>query len=446
MVHMFLYIICEWGILIRYGILYDKFLGMKLALKMKRLIIGMIGFSLVTGASYILYYEYTEHVSILVTAVMIGLAFRNEKKKALFAYLPLYIFSSFMDEFGATVWGKMSHFNPLIVIEREGVIYNICIVFVTIAILLICEMFMKEKKVFQRIVASIDAKSYILIVASLFSLTMLMSMVTFCLFVDETNQVFIRNIEKILFFVIASVLSGFLVIGNLVALVTKYKIQIEVIEAYKKKNEMESKYYQMLKQKNEEIRGFRHDFHFHIEYLRQQIEENNYEEVRTHIQELVDVDKNTVQKNKVFSGNSVIDAIIYGTVFEYGNQDIVFHYKGKMKEDIGIRDIDLITLLSNALENAVEACKMCETEKIIWLHVAQHKENIQFIVENTFKEFGSRSKERRFTSKKDSGLHGYGRLNMRQVAEKYDGVLEEEIVKGKYRVYIQLNGKREEKY
>lgn len=59
---------------------------------------------------------------------------------------------------------------------------------------------------------------------------------------------------------------------------------------------------------------------------------------------------------------------------------------------------DVTILLANLLDNAIEACKLCEDKSISGLNVFRNRENY-FIRKNTYCEMNRKKKE---------GLHGIG--------------------------------------
>ncbi|MBR1865291.1 MAG: GHKL domain-containing protein [Lachnospiraceae bacterium] len=435
-----LYVCIQLGELIRYAILYKNFLGMEYASgkgnKQVLAFVSVAGISM----SYLATARYQLIIQLVLNIVVLFLMFAGSWKVRLFAYFPLYCFNGFVDEIMAMLFGSMFHLNPLIMTEHEGYSYTAFNMALSIILLLVIDHYIQEKKPFIQFVSSIRLSEYLLISISLFSLTMLMSIVSFCLFM-ENIQIISDYLEGIVFFAVVSVLIVVLLVFFMVSLVSKRNVQDEMLRIYEQKNEMQEKYYQMLYQKNEEINSFRHDFHHHINYLQQQIRESNYVEVKKYIGALSAVDEDMVQNKREYSGNPVIDAVIYGTVITNGVSDISFHYKGRVAKQIGIKDMDLIVLLSNVLENAVEACKLCEGAKEIHMEIAGHKDNILITIWNTCSVENVSQGTSRFTSKPDIEHHGYGKQNMMRIVERYDGRIESEQKQGEYRVIIQLNQK-----
>lgn len=433
-----LYVCIQLEELIRYAILYKDFLGMEYASKKgNKWAVAFISVVCIS-MSYFADSKYQMLMLLAFNIVVLFLMFAGSWKERLFAFFPLYCFYAFVDEIMAMLFGSMFHLNPLIVTEHEGDSYTALNMALSIVLLLVIDHSIREKEPFIRFVSSIRLREYLLITISLFSLTMFMSIVSFCLFMENV-QVISDYLGGIVFFAVVSVLIVVLLVFYMVSLVSKKNIQDEMLQVYRQKNEMQEKYYQMIYQKNEEIKSFQHDFHHHINYLQQQIIASNYEEAKRYIETLSAVHEDVVQVKREFSGNPVIDAVIYGTVITNGDPDILFYYKGRVARQIGIKDIDLIVLLSNVLENAVEACELCKGAKEIHMEIAGHKDNILITIWNTCSVENLPQGTFCFTSKSDVEQHGYGKRNMMKIVERYDGRMEFEQKEGKHSVMIQLN-------
>lgn len=87
-----------------------------------------------------------------------------------------------------------------------------------------------------------------------------------------------------------------------------------------------------------------------------------------------------------------------------------------------IKPHHLYALLSNALENAVEAVRdLPEDERFIHLYI-RHQGNLCHIqVENAYQGTVALRNGVPVTHKADQNYHGFGILSMKTIAESYDG-------------------------
>ena len=88
---------------------------------------------------------------------------------------------------------------------------------------------------------------------------------------------------------------------------------------------------------------------------------------------------------------------------------------------------DVTILLANLLDNAIEACKLCEDKKHIWFKCVQESGKIILSVKNTYCEMNRKKKE---------GLHGIGLKNVEHVITSYGGNYSIKKIQGKFIVTI----------
>jgi sensor histidine kinase regulating citrate/malate metabolism len=110
---------------------------------------------------------------------------------------------------------------------------------------------------------------------------------------------------------------------------------------------------------------------------------------------------------------------------------------GKFPEEIGnISDVDICTILSNLLKNALEAAVLYDgaLEKKIQLLIQWYNTEILLKITNPSNAVGDLSG----TSKADKKNHGIGLQNVKDAVEKYHGYLKTEYEKEIFCVRIVL--------
>ena len=128
---------------------------------------------------------------------------------------------------------------------------------------------------------------------------------------------------------------------------------------------LEQKYYEILRQKNQDLRAFRHDFQSHVLALNAYAREKNWEGLTQYLSDLTAVK----EQISYFSTNSTLADAIVNEFYRALPEDISFHMEGKFPRDMPITDMDISIILSNLLKNAEEACERLhqESEKEIYL-------------------------------------------------------------------------------
>ncbi len=163
------------------------------------------------------------------------------------------------------------------------------------------------------------------------------------------------------------------------------------------------------------IRILRHDLRHFLQNISSLIENGENDKAIKYIGEVVSyADKTAVKK---YCGNELVNLIISSFEEEIKNNGIELKYRFEIPEQLSISEIDLSSILSNAIENAVNAAKDAE-EKLIDIFMSETNGKLLISVKNTFKEmpvmvngFPTASKEG----------HGYGTQSIRYTTEKLNG-------------------------
>lgn len=173
--------------------------------------------------------------------------------------------------------------------------------------------------------------------------------------------------------------------------------------------------------KNRELeRERQHDLKHFLVYLRTRIKDGDYTGAEAMIDEMTHSIYGA-EKSLIYSQNKVVDAVIHGVLGEaISRERIIFSYQGILPQNLHIADMDLCTVLSNALENALEATLMCEHQGKIFMQASFRGNVVIFQIENPVLE--ETAKIHAGESKKGDG-HGYGIRSMQRIVERYDGEL-----------------------
>ena len=128
------------------------------------------------------------------------------------------------------------------------------------------------------------------------------------------------------------------------------------------------------------------------------------------------------EKNVINTNHVIINAILNTKYQEAISKNIVFVFKVNDLSKIVIKDEDLVVILANLLNNAIEACEKCEEKKTIKLKFVIEENLIVLSVKNTCSNLIIYSGNEIKTSKKDEPeMHGIGIKNIIQIVEKYNG-------------------------
>ena len=186
-------------------------------------------------------------------------------------------------------------------------------------------------------------------------------------------------------------------------------IELQTEQAEKHLNEVRSIH--------KEMRGFKHDFHHHLQTLRGQIAAGEYERALEYIDELEA--KLQGIDTLVKTGNVSADAILSSKIAQAKSAGIRVNVKANIPDAMTISDVELSILLGNLLDNAIEACAGASGERFIRLFIAMKGKMLYFSMLN----FAAAKQKKRgalFASRK-AGLHGFGLVRAQSIVEEHNG-------------------------
>lgn len=147
------------------------------------------------------------------------------------------------------------------------------------------------------------------------------------------------------------VLCIFFLIGN------ADKIQYrQMVKAKDKLLVQQQQYYKALIEKDENTKKFRHDISNHIYCLSYLCKSKKYDELEKYLISM----ENTIQdlRLKVYTGNEVVNIIVNDLLERHKENHIQLLWTGMLPGSIKISSMDLCTIFSNLLINAIEAVNM----------------------------------------------------------------------------------------
>lgn len=183
-----------------------------------------------------------------------------------------------------------------------------------------------------------------------------------------------------------------------------------------------------IKRMNSEIRKIKHDMKHKIEYIQECLKDNKFEEVK----EILDITYEDLNQINViqFSDNETLNYILQAKNKIAEVQKVELNCEVNYK-DSSIENNDLVVLLGNLLDNAIENSK---EKDIVYLKINEMKGYLCIDISNPIKGKVIMDK----TSKKDTINHGYGLKSVRALVEKYDGTMVQEEKDNYFHVNILL--------
>ena len=192
------------------------------------------------------------------------------------------------------------------------------------------------------------------------------------------------------------------------------------------------------------MRGWRHDYHNHIQAMKAYAELGKYGELIAYLGRL---DENLYQVDTVIkTGNLMMDAVLgskLGLMKKRGiRTDVTVHVPKGMK----LTDMELCVLVGNLLDNAIEACEEVEEEenRFIRIYMDTLQEQFYLSVMNGMNGRAQRKGAGFVSRKRPDGLPGFGLQRVDRIVEKYGGYLNRQTEEGVFATEILLPLEAEE--
>ncbi len=196
-------------------------------------------------------------------------------------------------------------------------------------------------------------------------------------------------------------------------------------------------YYQEKLKDEEKVRSVYHDMKNHLLVLQRHILQRQINSPET--TEMVEKLQSQVAmyEDYVHTGNDILDIILKEKSELAREKSIAFSVTADLNGVDFIEPLDISTIFSNALDNAIEASeKLPEEQRAILVKAGKMQNFFSVLIENNCLQNSENTNIR--TTKSDDFLHGFGISNMRKAAEKYDGQLITKSENGKFVLKILL--------
>jgi signal transduction histidine kinase len=168
-----------------------------------------------------------------------------------------------------------------------------------------------------------------------------------------------------------------------------------------------------------EIKKAEHDIKHHLSSVAGLIENDESGEALTYIKELLHNYESNIFKY-IFVDNSIVNSILNFKIGRCRKSGI--DIKIDIETDFeGFSEIDLCVLISNLLDNAIEASENVHSPKII-LTIKNENNYLYVSVKNRIEKSVLDNNNTLKTTKNDNSNHGFGLYSITQVAHKYDGM------------------------
>lgn len=218
-------------------------------------------------------------------------------------------------------------------------------------------------------------------------------------------------------------------------IVSKYyaeRIQSEVIER-------EKNYYmkqaELLEQGNKGIRELRHDMKNHLYAIASMIDDEN-EEAKKYIDNIT----NKFEKNRIYSstGNVALDSVINYKLSKATEKNIQINSNIIIPSNIQEGVEDLVTIIGNLLDNAIEASENLVEDRYIGMKIKYKCGTLFIDVKNRYDGLVNQKNGEIITKKADKAFHGIGLKSVEAAVNNHNGMMKVDFNEKEFRVNVML--------
>ena len=190
-------------------------------------------------------------------------------------------------------------------------------------------------------------------------------------------------------------------------------------EGYKEEFESEYSVFKDYKEQQEDTIRFRHDWKNHMLLLQEMMGQGQYDKAEQYFKELAESTDRSARK--VATGNELVDMIISSKMGHLEEQGIELSINGDMSWFEHMKQVDCCILLSNLIDNAIDANGKKQENRYIFLRARKTETLFYLEIKNPIVGELQREENRIISTKEDKEKHGIGLQNVYDIIDAYNG-------------------------
>lgn len=163
-----------------------------------------------------------------------------------------------------------------------------------------------------------------------------------------------------------------------------------------------------------------HDYNNQVHCIQGLLQQKKYQEAEEYADKLTGI---LLDGREVIDVNNTILNVVLNQKYRLAkSKDIAIYFHVNDLSGLWMKEQDMVILLSNLLDNAIEACEKLDHNKMIRLKLVKEKQQMVLSVQNPVLVPVEIKNNYIQTSKKDKKSHGIGLKNIQMVLDKYGGI------------------------
>lgn len=204
-------------------------------------------------------------------------------------------------------------------------------------------------------------------------------------------------------------------------------------------NRLARESYEQVKAHLHEVGGLKHEMKNHLAALQTYLADGRSEEAKQYLEQIAG--RSAQITGAVYHDHYLINALVGSLLQRAGTLGITVEHSLKAGP-LHIADHDLYSLLSNLMDNALEACQRVPQgrERFIRLAMLRQEPYLSITCVNS-RAGGIRSENGKIQSTKGGAGHGYGLWTVEKIADSYDGLVDTDYDESTFTVTVALKDK-----
>ena len=204
-------------------------------------------------------------------------------------------------------------------------------------------------------------------------------------------------------------------IGNLL----EKEAEMQKMRLSQERNLSQMNLYRSMQTSFDQQRKYLHDYKNQLLCIQGRLEEGQTEETLCYVKKLTG---GLQQHTNTINTNHNVVNVVLNQKYQYAQKKgIALVMKIGDLSSLNLEEEDIVTLLVNLLDNAIEACDRLKDNKIIQFKIILEEGQLILSVRNPVEEAVEIKDKTVLTTKKNRERHGVGLHNINSVIEKYNG-------------------------
>lgn len=379
---------------------------------------NIIQVAVLTGSSCLIVYFFANNFIIRQIAMILALSI------FMFWYIKISFYKSVTlailfhglllatDYFAFSINSKLFHNND--VIKEYYYIEGVLVVLLGKVILFLCILIIKKQFGKKTTDMLADTEWIRFLFFPIFTIAVIASMLSVFNNIQTPEQ------ANVLFIIAFGVAGMNIVVFYFINDIIERKMELHKNRVFQMQVKNQVDMYRSISENFDNQKRKTHEYKNQILCIESLLSKKEYEKLEGYVQ---NIHGNLNKELDLINTNHVIVNAILNTKYQEAvEKGIVFVLKINDLSNIKMKDEDIVTILSNLIDNAIEACEKCTDKKIIRLKFIKKDEGIIIAVNNTFNHtIHYENGEIKTTKLSKEEEHGVGIKNVIKVVEKYDG-------------------------